>query len=158
MIWVSYFDEGVFGKGIGRQGLVCFNSVGDPVFKYGEFAEQNALPMIADCYGMNVDQTGEVWINYYTDFPLVRLCNFKLEQVWNAFGVLGKAFAVRENELIHAHKEELAISGLIDPLAPEPILVQATDENEIAIRYADIAARGQSLAINTGDAVYTLLD
>jgi hypothetical protein len=73
MIWVSYFDEGVFGKGIGRQGLVCFNSVGDPVFKYGEFAEQNALPMIADCYAMNVDRAGEVWINYYTDFPLGRV-------------------------------------------------------------------------------------
>lgn len=26
LIWVSYFDEGVFGGGIGRQGLVCYDA------------------------------------------------------------------------------------------------------------------------------------
>jgi hypothetical protein len=158
LIWVSYFDEGVFGSGIGGQGLVCFNRVGDPAFKYAEFAEQNALPMIADCYAMNVDSTGAVWINYYTDFPLVRLSNFKLDQIWNEFGVLGKTFAVRGNELIHLREDRLATSSLIEPRAPEPIFMQAVDESGIAIRYADIAARGMSLAINTNNAVYTLLN
>lgn len=57
-IWVSYFDEGVFGNGIGRQGLVCFDHEGTPLFRYADYAEQHDLPMIADCYAMNVDQTG----------------------------------------------------------------------------------------------------
>jgi hypothetical protein len=163
LIWVSYFDEGVFGGGIGRQGLVCFNAVGDPVFKYGEFAEQAALPMIADCYAMNVDGTDAVWLNYYTDFPLVQLSNFKLEQMWKTFGAVGQAFAVRGNRLVHVREDRLATRSLIEPVAPDPVIVQAANENGIAIvptgqRYADIAARGTSLVINNGDAVYTLLD
>jgi hypothetical protein len=157
LIWVSYFDEGVFGASIGQQGLVCFNSAGEPVFKYAEFAEQADLPMICDCYAMNVDQTSAVWINYYTDFPLVRLRNFKLDQVWNSFGVLGKTFAVRGEQVIHLRQNQWVVSSLIGSLSSESIFVQAIDENEIAIRSADIAARGVSLAINTGDAVYTLL-
>ena len=70
-IWVSYFDEGVFGNGIGAQGVVCFDGAGVPLFRYAEFAEQHGLPMISDCYAMNVGPGGEVWLNYYTDFPLV---------------------------------------------------------------------------------------
>jgi hypothetical protein len=158
LIWVSYFDEGVFGCGIGQQGLVCFNSAGEPVFKYAEFAERSDLPMICDCYAMNVDQTGAVWINYYTDFPLVRLSNFKLEQVWNSFGVLGKTFAVRGEQVIHVRQDQLAIGSLIESLSSEPVFFQASDEHGITIRYADVAARGTTLAINTSNAVYTLLD
>lgn len=45
LIWVSYFDEGVYGGSIGRQGLVCFDNAGTPLFKYADFAEQNELPM-----------------------------------------------------------------------------------------------------------------
>ena len=63
-IWVSYFDEGVFGNGVGRQGLICFDSAGRVLFQYADFAEQNALPTIADCYAINVDPTGAVWVNY----------------------------------------------------------------------------------------------
>lgn len=146
-----------------KTGSVCFNSTGDPVFKYAEFAENTALPMIDDCYAMNVDHAGAVWINYYSDFSLVRLSNFELEQVSNAFGVLGKTFAVRDDQLIHIRKDQLATISLIEPLAPEPLLVLASNENGNVIvptsqRYADIAARGTSLAINTGNAVYTMLD
>lgn len=164
LIWVSYFDEGVFGRGIGREGLVCFNSGGDPVFNYARFAEESALPMIDDCYAMNVDPTGAVWINYYTDFPLVRLSNFKLDQAWNAFGVLGNTFAVRGHQVIHVREHQLATSSLIEPLpSTEATSARAADENGNAIvptsqRHANVAARGASLAINTGDAVYTMLD
>ena len=49
-IWVSYFDEGVYGRGVGsHQGLVCFDSAGNPIFKYFDFAEQNDQPFIDDC-------------------------------------------------------------------------------------------------------------
>ncbi len=162
-IWVSYFDEGVFGGGIGRQGLVCFDSAGQPVFKYAEFAEQNALPMICDCYAMNVDHTGAVWINYYTDFPLVRLSSFRLEQVWNQFGVLGKTFAVRGDQLIHVWQDHLAINSLAGPLSSEPILMRAEDESGSSITptkqgYADVAARAGSFVVNIGDCVYSTCD
>ena len=48
-IWVSYFDEGVFGRTIAKEGVVCFDLSGTPQFRYAEFAEQNKLPFVADC-------------------------------------------------------------------------------------------------------------
>lgn len=69
LIWVSYFDEGVFGGGVGEQGLVCFGADGEVLFKYADFAEQNTLPMICDCYAINVDAEDTLWLNYYIISP-----------------------------------------------------------------------------------------
>jgi len=159
-IWVSYFDEGVFGSGIGRQGLVCFDSSGKDVFKYADFAEQNALPMISDCYALNVDATGDVWINYYTDFPLVRLREYKLEKVWLNFGVLGDAFAIRGDEIIYMAKGQVSSSSVASEPRGEPLSEVPKDDTGIELaastqRYADTAGRGSAFIINTGEAVYS---
>ena len=45
-IWVGYFDEAVYGGGIGSEGLVCFDSNGTSIFNYAEFAEQHDLPLL----------------------------------------------------------------------------------------------------------------
>ncbi len=66
-IWVSYSDEEVFGGGVGQHGVVCFDSAGRAIFKYSEFADQNQLPRIDDCYAMNVVNAEEVWLSYYSD-------------------------------------------------------------------------------------------
>lgn len=163
LIWVSYFDEGVYGGSIGRQGLVCFDNAGTPLFKYADFAEQNALPMISDCYAMNVDQTGAVWLNYYTDFPLIRLHNFAIEKIWKDFGVLGNGFAVRGDEVIHMRDNKLVASSLLSTTLYELTDANVEDENGRVLvptsqHYADVAARGASLFINTGQALYELLD
>ena len=79
-IWVSYFDEEVYGRGIGNQGAVCFDSSGRVIFKYFEFAEPLGLPFIDDCYAINVVSEDEVWLSYYSDFPLVGIRAFKLHQ------------------------------------------------------------------------------
>ena len=163
LIWVSYFDEGVYGGTIGRQGLVCFDNAGTPLFKYADFAEQNALPMIRDCYAMNVEQTGAVWLNYYTDFPLVRLHNFAIEQIWKDFSVLGNGFAVRGDEVIYLRDNKLAVSSLLSNTPYEFTDSNVEDENGLVLiptnqGYADVAARGASLFINTGQALYELID
>lgn len=93
-IWVSYFDEGVYGGGIGAHGVVCFDSVGRPIFKYSEFAEQNQLPFIDDCYAMNVVDDDEMWLSYYSDFPLISVKNFQLAHRFNEFGCMSRAFAI----------------------------------------------------------------
>jgi hypothetical protein len=85
-IWVSYFDEGVFGGGVGNAGLVCFNSVGQVIFRYSDFAEHHKLPPVDDLYALNVVDESDVWISYYSDFPLVRIRNWKEAEVWNDFG------------------------------------------------------------------------
>ncbi len=159
-IWVSYFDEGVFGSGIGRQGLVCFDSSGKDVFRYADFAEQNGLPMICDCYALNVDMSGDVWLNYYTDFPLVRLHDNKLDRMWAKFGVLGNAFAIRGDEIIYMAKGQLsAISVATEPcgeaLSAIPRDVAGVELVANPQRDADTAGRGSAFIINTGNAIYS---
>jgi hypothetical protein len=161
LIWVSYFDEGVFGGGIGRQGLVCYDATGRPTFKYADFAEQNALPMICDCYAMNVDQTGAVWVNYYMDFPLIKLRHRQVEKLWKEFGVLGNAFAVRGEEVIGVHDKQLTIRDLNASPQQESTPPNAVDEGGNLLesttqRYADVAGRGASFVLNTGHAIYEL--
>jgi hypothetical protein len=96
-IWVSYFDEGVFGSGICSNGLVCFDSSGTDQFRFSEFANQNGLPPIDDCYALNVGD--DVWLSYYSDFPLVKISDFTLRQSWKGLGSFS-AFAVRNNSII----------------------------------------------------------
>ncbi|RYD53854.1 MAG: hypothetical protein EOP83_22815 [Verrucomicrobiaceae bacterium] len=72
LIWTSYFDEGVFG-GLGRRatlessGLVAWRPDGTVAYTY---EPPNGLGGISDCYAMNACGN-DVWIYYYTDFPLV---------------------------------------------------------------------------------------
>jgi hypothetical protein len=155
-IWVSYFDEGVFGSGIGSQGLVCFDKTGLPVFRYGEFAEKNGLPMICDCYAMNVAPEGDVWINYYTDFPMVHLRDHALVRVWPEFGVMGNGFAIREGTGFSVRNLQF-VSRNLDSLEIE--VIDALDENgsrltPLSMAHIGMAARGSHMIINTGSAVF----
>ena len=119
--------------------------------------------MISDCYAMNVDQTGTVWLNYYTDFPLIRLHNFAIEQIWKDFSVLGNGFAMRGDEVIYMRANKLAVSSLLSSTPYESTASNVEDENGLVPiptkqRYADVAARGASLFINPGPTLYELLD
>jgi hypothetical protein len=159
-IWVSYFDEGVFGGGIGSQGLVCFDTTGTTTFRYAEFAEQNDLPHIADCYAMNVLPSGEVWLNYYTDFPLVKLREYAVEQVWREVGAMGNGFAIRDGVGFYLRDTQL-MSRVLEPLE-EPIELDAIDEQggkllPVSTPHVGLAARGANLVINTGTAIYELV-
>lgn len=159
-IWVSYFDEGVFGSGIGKYGAVCFDSHGKLRFNYGEYAEQQGLPFISDCYAMNVSSSGDVWLNYYTDFPLVHLRNFGLEHVWEDFGAMGKGFAVRDEVVVYLREGQLCSRHLRSPKNPE--ILQARDESGATLaqmpkRSLEYAFRGPQLAMIIGSAVYVSL-
>lgn len=100
-IWVSYFDEGVYGGGVGsQQGVVCFDSSGQSIFKYFDFAKRNELPFIDDCYAMNVISEDEIWLSYYSAFPLVSIRNFQLHRAWKDFGPIGKAFGVFDGSVV----------------------------------------------------------
>jgi hypothetical protein len=80
--WVSYFDEGVFGdSALGRNGLVSLDAGGKPVFRFSDLADPVATSM-ADCYALNVCSGKEVWLCYYTDFPLVQLLEGTLAGWW----------------------------------------------------------------------------
>ena len=78
-VWVGYFDEGVFGNfgwgrdgapsPLGQAGLVCWTSSGERGFA---FDPPEGFGPIDDCYAMSV-RGEEVWICYYSDFPVVRI-------------------------------------------------------------------------------------
>ena len=69
IIFTSYFDEGVFGnfgwdEPIGSCGVCAWTTDGEIIWR----SERD----IADCYAINVDERGDLWYYYYTDFLLIR--------------------------------------------------------------------------------------
>ena len=98
-IWVSYFDEGVFGNygwnhsgptGPGAGGLVCFAPNGDRLWSFND----TVLPSIDDCYALNV-QHETVWAYYYSAFELCEIdMNFRTQQISGVPVHGAKAFAV----------------------------------------------------------------
>lgn len=157
-IWVSYFDEGVYGSGISTEGLVCFDGEGTPVFRFLEFARRHQLPHIDDCYALNVAANGDVWVNYYSDFPLICLHDMHLDRHWLEFGSLGNTFAVRDGCLFYLCDSKLMFRTLDAASTPEP--VDCVDENgekfvPASDRYVSGAVRGAHLIINSGSAIYS---
>jgi hypothetical protein len=101
-IWVSYFDEGVFSDR-GEPGLACFDKAGHRTFAYTDVVDRNEVPPIDDCYALNVVSSDEVWLYYYSAFPLVRLVDKQLAGIWpRAPGLGAHAFAVGERTVIFA--------------------------------------------------------
>lgn len=92
-IWVSYFDEGVYGgnsPNLREHGLQCFDIDGKSIWF---FVPPTGFEAISDCYAMNVC-TDAVWACYYADFPLVRIdAEFKVQGWRNKF-VGARAIAV----------------------------------------------------------------
>jgi hypothetical protein len=105
-IWASYFDEGIFGnygwghpgpRPIGAPGLVAFSPCGDVVQSY--VAEAAGTDSICDAYAMNVVGERELWVYFYTEFPIVRVRNGEYRS-WE-FGVGGaRALAVQEPRVL----------------------------------------------------------
>jgi hypothetical protein len=83
-IWVSFFDEGVFGnygwdQPMGASGLICVDSAGHIEW---EFKPPEDCDSICDCYAMNVAEE-MVWACYYTAFPLVGVDSGRQVRAWS---------------------------------------------------------------------------
>ncbi|MFS0647431.1 hypothetical protein AB1L08_21320 [Siminovitchia sp. 179-K 8D1 HS] len=77
-IWVSYFDEGIFGnfgweQPMGSEGIVAYTMNGNKLWGASGYG-------IVDCYALNVVSSREVYFYYYDDFFLVQL-NEKKETI-----------------------------------------------------------------------------
>lgn len=70
-IWISYFDEGVYGNGISTEGLVLFDVTGNVLFRYHSDLLDRTI--IDDCYALCKGAGSSVWLFPYTDFPLVEV-------------------------------------------------------------------------------------
>ncbi|WP_317057695.1 hypothetical protein [Roseovarius rhodophyticola] len=91
-IWISYFDEGVFGNfgwshpgptGLGAGGVNCFDRTGELLWQHNR---EEASEHIDDCYAMNVSPLG-VWFYFYTAFKVARVTDdFSVEYIETPIG------------------------------------------------------------------------
>lgn len=160
-IWASYFDEGVFGnfgwdQPLGRSGLVAWNSRGSQIFEYSPV---NGLDRICDCYAMNV--SGEdVWIYYYTDFPLVQIRNFRTLNHWDMPISGSDGFAVSDSAaLFRGGYNQRDRYHLISLSNPEPKIVltfELRDARGRRIEADRVAGRGESIFLLRDAEVFQL--
>jgi len=105
-IWVSYFDEGVFGNfgwgggrgpaPIGSPGLVRFATDGSISYR---FSPPSGHDSIADCYALNVGED-HVWAYYYTDFDLVRIDHAGSTRAWSTDIAGARAVAIHGDRVL----------------------------------------------------------
>jgi hypothetical protein len=154
-IWCSYFDEGIYGDvPTGRSGLVSFDAQGDKLGDYAEIGEQ--IGDISDCYALNVASTEDVWLCYYTDFPLVHLRQGQLQDCWRENPVSGShAFAVADGHVIFAgsydHRELLIKVRLKDM---EVETRNVVDEKGKSVLGYHAIGRGGKLFLQTKASLY----
>ncbi len=101
-IWVSYFDEGIFGNfgwrnPVGAAGLIAWSDLGEK--KY-EFEPAGSMDTISDCYALNVATDDDVWCYYYTEFPIVHLHKKKIVSTWQSPVRGSHAFAVANRHIL----------------------------------------------------------
>lgn len=158
VIWTSYFDEGVFGnlgwdEPLGRSGLVAWDSSGKKLYEY---EPPEGVGPIGDCYTMNVASDRDVWVYYYSDFPLVHIRDMSVHRVW-AFGEVDSdmraglhAFAVSEGHVLFGgeldgksvcHLFRLGVSKTPDFVGTAKLF----DRLGLSVRIARVYGRGDIL-------------
>jgi len=154
-IWVSYFDEGVYGDvPTGQSGLVTFDSKGETLGTYADAGDQ--VGGISDCYAMNVTSASDVWLCYYTDFPIAHLHRGKLQNYWSDNPVSGShTFAIGNGFIVFAgsydHHDVLLRLQLAD-MQMETLSIVDEDLRSI-LGYLAIG-RGNKLFLQAQDIVY----
>ena len=156
-IWCSYFDEGVFSDvEMGQSGLVCLDSQGNKLFDYGQIAADSSH--IADCYALNVSGNHETWLYYYTDFPLVRISDFKLANHWPRMPVSGSfAFAVAKDQVLFfgSYKERYTLFHVTLPTLRVQKLAAVTEDGK-ALNATSAFGRGRHLYLMTDSSLFSV--
>jgi hypothetical protein len=151
-IWISYFDEGVFGDvSLGKAGLVCLDSHGKILYQYND-------PTIADCYALNVCSARETWLYYYTDFPLVRLMDRRPDGIWRNLPVQGShSFAVGHDRVLfcgsYDKRDRLILLSLESMSVVE---IEVLDKFGQPLRSLWGIGRRSVLHLSTAEAMYRL--
>ncbi|MFC7371445.1 hypothetical protein ACFQPF_07135 [Fictibacillus iocasae] len=116
-IWISYFDEGVFGEGVSTGGGVLFSLKGDVLYSFNHHNHKEII--IDDCYAVCSGDDDDIWLFPYHSFPLVRFSYKNKETA--VFPVSEKlhgasAIAVRESQAFfhgaYDHKQSILGTSL----------------------------------------------
>ena len=163
LIWTGYFDEGVYASGptggdVGSSGLVAWDLLGNKVYDYKPVQE---LDVIDDCYGLNVISDSLVYCNYYSQFPFVRIENFKVTRYWKE-AVATECFAVKDNFVLfrapYLEREKLFLIALKENGAHSRIAkIGVFDGNKNLLKNSLVSARKDVILIlNENRYVYRL--
>lgn len=119
-IWVSYFDEGVFGNygwddPMGYAGLNCFDTEGKIIWQY---PLEDSPHSIDDCYAMTINRD-EVWMCFYSDFPIARVEGNHQIKYWRNKVAGARCIAIdRELVMLYGgyqpNLERLVVQKLLD--------------------------------------------
>jgi hypothetical protein len=161
MIWTSYFDEGVFGNygwqsPVGASGLVAWDSAGNKLY---EFQPNAGLDAICDCYALNVESEEDVWLYYYTEFPLVRLHHNKIASVWKMpLGGSG-AFAVSAGHALfrggYKDRDTYQLFSLGPRRKPELVAkIELRDKNGGKLVAGQVVGRADAIHLVTDGFLY----
>ena len=157
-IWVSYFDEGVIGnygwhEPVGAHGLVCFDGSGQKLY---EFDAPDSLGPIIDCYAMNVIDDDDVWLCYYTDFPLVHLKSGEVRHHRGSFVSGSHALAVWSDMVLFAggyrDDSQFHLFNVYRDVAPRQFVFQ--DERGRLMARPNVRMRGEMVYLLWDDALY----
>jgi hypothetical protein len=161
IIWTSFFDEGIFGNfgwsdPVGASGLVAWNAEGKKIY---DFQPVDDLDDICDCYALNVESDADVWLYYYTDFPLVHLRHQKIQSVWNMSIKGSSSFAISGHRVLFRggyedrdtyHLFALNRNGRVELLKQ----CQLADETGQKITAERVVGRGSSFYVLSNASVY----
>jgi hypothetical protein len=96
-IWTAYFDEGVFGGGIGAEGVLEFDASGRK--RWAHDAAKAGTDDIADVYAFNLASEDDAWVYFYTPFAVVRWLK-KRPTVWRTRIAGARAIATQPHRAL----------------------------------------------------------
>lgn len=168
-IWVSYFDEGIFGNcgwgsaGTGRQyvepvgrcGIRSFYANGQPAYMF-----EDSDADLCDCYAMNVIHDNSVWFYYYSDFKLghvMRQSGYEYFETDHKYeGSHG--FAIYQDYVLffgdYAHPCVLRLYKIHQRRLVFLTVIQFIDENENLFDHFRFKAQGDHILMIFENSVY----
>ena len=153
VIITSYFDEGVLGNygweaPIGSCGVCAWTADGKTIWR----SERD----ITDCYAINIDEDGNLWYYYYTDFQLIRT-DFRTETAYDP-GVEGASrFAVVGNGSFlimdggYDDSDSFYVSRISGGQIRDTQPLEFVDENGASVPVASVLCRGAKALVLTRD-------
>ena len=166
-IWVGFFDAGVFAEGTaGAAGLGAFRITGESSFDFNRrppaaSAGADLLgpePFICDCYAFHAASDREVWLCPYTDFPVIRMIDGRLDAVWPNPGVTGShaMFGFGDRVLLAGSYDEPDALMLCDlgEKRPPPMRRRPVDQAGCEILWQRAFPAGRSMYLQTERDLY----
>lgn len=158
-LWVGYNDEGVYMyQSFDSAGAVCLDLEGRVLIHFRDITKQNDLPMIDDCYAINVGENGRVWLYYYRDYHLVRLINGRFDRIWRDFPIkMARGFAVAEAQALFAGGGRYPdLLSRVDLETRAVKKLRPVDHSGAAIRFTGVIGRSSHLYLRTEHELFVI--